>query len=159
MLDRLRQFVTELAGGPAPEFAEDDHRIAAAALLIHLVNADGIVEDEERAALRQVIRTRFGLNAAETERLLAEARARAAEAVDFYSFTSVLKRLLDRDDRLRVVEMMWEIVYADGAVSEFEDNIVWRVAELLGIEGQERIALKHRIAARMRIAPAGGAQD
>jgi len=52
------------------------------------------------------------------------------------------------NERLRLVEMMWTVAYADGAVSEFEDNLIWRVADLLGVPSTERIALRHRVAAQ-----------
>ena len=45
-----------------------------------------------------------------------------------------------------MIEMMWEIVYADGQVGEFETNLLWRAADLLGISGRERIALRERVA-------------
>jgi membrane carboxypeptidase/penicillin-binding protein len=54
------------------------------------------------------------------------------EAVDLYRFTSVIMRSVNEEGRLRIIEMMWELVYADGQVSEFEDNVVWRAADLLG---------------------------
>jgi uncharacterized tellurite resistance protein B-like protein len=149
MLDRIRRFVADLAQAEAPpEFTEDDHRVAAAALLVHIMEADGVVNEGERTALHRLIKDSFGLDDAEAERLAAEARHRDEEAIDLYAFTSVLKRHLDRDQRLRLIEMMWTMVFADGTVSELEDNIVWRVAELLGIETRDRVVLKHRIAAR-----------
>jgi len=49
--------------------------------------------------------------------------------------------------------MMWELVYADGQVSEFEDNVVWRAADLLGISSRDRIDLKHQVAERQSVAP------
>jgi uncharacterized tellurite resistance protein B-like protein len=61
-------------------------------------------------------------------------------------------REVDEKGRLRIVEMMWELVYADNQVSEFEDNVVWRAADLLGISSRDRIDLKHRVAER-RAAP------
>ena len=70
------------------------------------------------------------------------------EAVDLYRFTSVIMRELDEPGRLKIVEMMWELVYADGQVSEFEDNVVWRAADLLAVSSRDRIELKHRVAAR-----------
>jgi uncharacterized tellurite resistance protein B-like protein len=54
---------------------------------------------------------------------------------------------VDEEGRLRIVEMMWELVYADGQVTEFEDNVVWRAADLLGVSSRDGIELKHRIAA------------
>ena len=68
------------------------------------------------------------------------------EAVDLYGFTSVLKRTTDEEERLAIVEMMWEIVYADGHVHEFEDNTIWRVAELLGVSTRDRMTLRHKVA-------------
>jgi uncharacterized tellurite resistance protein B-like protein len=55
----------------------------------------------------------------------------------------------------RIIEMMWELVYADGQVSEFEDNVVWRAADLLGISSRDRIELKHQVAERQSAASAG----
>ena len=68
------------------------------------------------------------------------------EAVDLYHFTSLLNRTLDEDGRARVVEMMWEIVYADGWRDELEDNLLWRAADLLGVSPRQRIELRQRIA-------------
>jgi uncharacterized tellurite resistance protein B-like protein len=70
------------------------------------------------------------------------------DAVDLYHFTSVIMRQVDEAGRLKIVEMMWEIAYADGTVSEFEDNVVWRAADLLGVSSRDRIELKHQVAAR-----------
>ena len=80
------------------------------------------------------------------------------EAVDLYHFTSVIMRSLDEDGRKRIVQMMWELVYADGQVSEFEDNVVWRAADLLGVSSRDRIDLKRRVAER-RSAPSTGSSD
>jgi len=151
MLETLRQFLTDLAGAPeADGFAVDDYRVAAAALLINLTGVDGVVSDAERTALHDSLKSHFGLDEAETAELISAARSRESEAVDLYAFTSVLKRSLDAAGRAQIVEMMWEIVFADGAVHELEDNIVWRAAELLGVSTRERVELKRRIAARAR---------
>ena len=55
-------------------------------------------------------------------------------------------RSVNEEGRLRIIEMMWELVFADGHVTEFEDNIVWRAADLLGISQRDRLNLKHRVA-------------
>src|SRR5262249_56338838 len=68
------------------------------------------------------------------------------EAIDLYHFTRLLNRSLDEEGRLRMVEMMWQVVYADHQVTEFEDNLIWRAADLLGVSQQERIALRERVA-------------
>ena len=70
------------------------------------------------------------------------------DAVDLYRFTSVLCRELDQDGRKRVVEMLWEVVLADGVVDEFETNLVWRVAELIGVSTRDRVTLRKMVEAR-----------
>ena len=93
-----------------------------------------------------MIKRAFALDDAATTELVAEATEAEHEAIDLYHFTSLINRSLDEDGRGRVVEMMWEIVYADGRVSEFESNLIWRAADLLGISSRERIELGRRVA-------------
>ena len=81
--------------------------------------------------------------------MLRDARQSEQEAVDLYHFTSLVKRRLNAEGRAKLIEMMWEIAYADGAVHEFEDNVVWRVAELIGVEARERVLLRQQVALRL----------
>ena len=149
MLDALRRFLNDLScASEHDSFAVDDYRVAAAALLVNLVGVDGAVEESEKRALHDVLKAHFSLDEAETASLISAARRREADSVDLYAFTSVLKRSLDAEGRAEVIEMMWEIAFADGEAHEIEDNIVWRAADLLGVADRERIELKRRIAAR-----------
>jgi uncharacterized tellurite resistance protein B-like protein len=79
------------------------------------------------------------------DKLIASATLAEGDAVDLYHFTSVIMRTVNEEGRLRIIEMMWELVYADGRVTEFEENVVWRAADLLAVSGQERIELKRRV--------------
>ena len=149
MFDSLRKLISEIGeGGKHPSrFEDDDYRLAAAALLVHAASIDGNVSDIERAKLHGVIKQRFSLDDAATDELVAEATAAEQQAIDLYRFTARLNRSLDEPARARVVEMMWQIVYADGIVTEFEDNLIWRAADLLGVSRDERIALRERVVA------------
>ena len=153
MLKKLQKFLRDVTvgDGGANEFDADDHRLCAAALLVHLISVDGVVDDAERAKLRQVLKNSYDLDEKSTSELIKEAGKRNMEAVDLYGFTSVLKRRLDVEGRRKVVEMMWEMVFADGEVHEFEDNTVWRVTELLGLPASDRLALRRRVANRENI--------
>ncbi len=149
MLDKLRQFIAEVASPLTQDnrpFSDTDYRLAATALLIHVVSLDGEPSEVEKRKLHTVLQTRFQLDAATVNQLIAEATLVEGEAVDLYHFTSVIMRSVDEEGRKRIVEMMWELVYADGNVSEFEDNVMWRAADLLGVSSRDRIQLKHRIA-------------
>ncbi|GGB39203.1 hypothetical protein GCM10011316_09050 [Roseibium aquae] len=148
MFTALKHFLQELTFGESEKvkFAEDDKRLAAAALLFHLVDIDGVVDENESRKLRDILKAHFSLTDAETNELIKTAKQKDSEAVDLYGFTSVLKRTADEQERLAIVEMMWEIVYADGHVHEFEDNTIWRVAELLGISTRDRMLLRQKVA-------------
>lgn len=148
MFDSLKAFIADITGPSAPEreFLDGDYRLATAALLVHAANADGVIDASERIKLRAIIETEFGLDAGATSRLIALAEQTDKEAVDFYHFTSVLKRALDDTGRHKVIEMMWNIAFADGEVTEFEENAVWRVAELLGVSTRDRVLLRQKAA-------------
>ena len=148
MLQAFKQFLSELTMGekdPA-RFQGDDYRLAAAALLIHAALIDGAMSDVERNRLVGIIMLRFGLDEAAANELVAEATQAEQQAVDLYHFTSLLNRTLDEGGRQQVIEMMWQIAYADGRVSEFEDNLIWRAADLLYVSSEARIALRQRVA-------------
>src|SRR5258708_15998817 len=135
MLDGLRQFIADVVSPTAHEdrvFDDTGYRLAATALLIHVISLDGEPSEVEKRKLHSLIESRFGLAPGAADRLIASATQVEGEAVDLYRFTSVIMRSVDEAGRLRIVEMMWELVYADGQVSEFEDNVVWRAAHLPG---------------------------
>src|SRR5216683_8361348 len=130
MLESLKQFLADLAGGTKPQhrFQDGDYRLAGAALLIHVSTIDGEASPAERTKLHSVLKNGFNLDDEGTVELIDEASAADRDAVDLYHFTSLINRALDEAGRRRIVEMMWEIIYADGRVTEFEDNLLWRAA-------------------------------
>jgi uncharacterized tellurite resistance protein B-like protein len=143
MISALKRFLADLGGAPESKpLTTDEGRLAAAALLYHVTVIDGDVGDEERSRLRALLRERFALDDAGLDDLMAAAEDADKQAVDLYGFTSILKQRLDIAERERLVAMMWDLVYADGKVHEFEDNLIWRVAELLGVSSEVRIRLK-----------------
>lgn len=150
MLDGLRQFIADIVSpdGVQRVFDETDYRLAATALLIHIVSLDGAPTAVEKRKLHSLIETSFKLDPGTADRLIASATRAESDAVDLYRFTSVIMREVDEAGRGRIVEMMWEMVFADGKVTEFEDNVLWRAADLLGISGRDRIDLKHLVQER-----------
>jgi uncharacterized tellurite resistance protein B-like protein len=148
LFDALKNFVAELTDGTT-DASLDDHslRLATAALLIHAAAIDGSLSEAERHALQDLLKQRFALDDTAAAELIEQAIVADEKAVDLYRFTRVLNERLDENERLRMVEMLWAVAYADGAPSDFENNLIWRVADLLGVSGAERIALRQRVAA------------
>jgi uncharacterized tellurite resistance protein B-like protein len=150
MLQSLKRFLSDLSSGQKHHdtFEENDYRLAAAALLVHAAMIDGAVSESERHKLVGTLMLRFDLDEAAAHELMREATEAEQEAVDLYRFTSLLNRSLDEISRQQLVEMMWQIVYADGQVTEFEDNLIWRAADLLHVPSRVRIELRRRVAER-----------
>jgi uncharacterized tellurite resistance protein B-like protein len=147
---KLKALVDRVLGDDqrALTLREEELQLAAAALLVHASLVDGHADPEERRKLKALLQSRFDLGGDEMRRILGEAEAWEQESVDLYSFTSVLCRELDQDGRKRIIEMLWEVVMADGVVHEFEANLVWRAAELLGISTRDRVLLRKAVESR-----------
>ncbi|MCB1450613.1 MAG: TerB family tellurite resistance protein [Nitratireductor sp.] len=148
MFSALKKFLFDDKSGTSGSgpgvFDGDEKQIAEAALMFHVIAADGIVTEDEKQRLAQSLEAHFGLTQSQTAQLIEAARDADMEAIDLFSFTRILRRELDHEQRLQLVANLWDMVYADGVVHELEDNIVWRVAELLDVEARERMELKRR---------------
>lgn len=146
MFERMISFLKELPAAGSKASREDDPRVAAAALMYHVMDADGDRQDVEWERVKQLLSQSYGISGAELDRLVKAGEQADNEAIDLYAFTSVLKRSLDDQARKDFIGMMWEIVYADGELHEMEDNTIWRIAELIGVESRDRVEAKRKAA-------------
>lgn len=125
---------------------EDEQlRLAVIPLLVRAALIDGSMDGAESEQLKRTISERFELDESEALELIETGKKREAEAVDLYGFTSIITQKLDQDGRAKIVRMLWEIVLADGVVDEFESNLVWRTAELIGISTRDRVRLRKEV--------------
>jgi len=149
LFDAIRSFVADLANGDGQsgDLGGDEFHVAYAALLVHAAAIGGTVSATERAKLKSLLTQRFDLDDAAADDLIARATDADERAVDLYHFTRLLNERLDEPGRLRLIETMWTLAYADGALSDYENNLIWRVADLLGVSQAERVALRQRAAA------------
>jgi uncharacterized tellurite resistance protein B-like protein len=129
------------------ETASNDPKLSVAALLVHLAAVDGSIKDAERQAIRGALMDHYDLDDQSVERLIKQAAQRDAEAVDFYRFTSGITQL-PMQDRVEIIRMMWTVVFADRQNHELEDNMVWRIAELIGVSSRDRTVLRNQIRGR-----------
>jgi uncharacterized tellurite resistance protein B-like protein len=149
MFERFLSFLTDMPSHG--EDKTDDPRVAAAALLFHIMDADGVRQDVERERIRALLAETYDLTGQSLDQLLKAGEEADSAAIDLYAFTSVLKRHLDEEGRAHFIELMWEICYADGDLHELEDNTLWRTAELLGVDRRARV--EARQAVRRRTVP------
>ncbi len=136
--------ISKLFKDPKQEIKTPDTNIALAALLIHLAAVDGVVTDTEQTAINEILTSHFNLDKKQVSLLIEEATKADSQAVDFYQFTSSLSRL-EEVERINIIRLLWQVTFADGYNHELEDNMVWRIAELIGVSNRERTILRKEI--------------
>ena len=119
-------------------------RVATAVLLVETMRADFIVEPAERARLRQLLAQRFALGDDELDALLDEAEREADHMVSLQHVTRQLNEHCTQADKLRVIEMMWQLVFADGNKDHYEEHLLRQVAELLYVSHGDFIQARHK---------------
>ena len=148
MPTRLSRFLRDLIDRRSDRaFDLDDPRLAVAALMAHVVAVDGAVTPREQSRWEGELARRYDMTAEEARALAEAGRAAELETSDLMTFTAGLTRRLAPAERLDVVRMLWEMVLADGEIHEFEDNVVWRIADLLGIGPRDRMLLRKEVEA------------
>ncbi|WP_429814915.1 TerB family tellurite resistance protein [Ensifer sp. B1-9] len=147
MFERLRTFLDGLTG-PTTQIEHGDPRVAVIALCFQVMEADGRILASERRKMRSVIKKHYKLDDASLAALIEAGETAESEAIDFYQFTAEIKRHLSEEQRIELVGMLWDIVYADGERSEMEDHVIWRIADLLGVSGRDRVLQRQVAAAR-----------
>lgn len=159
MLARLQRFLDRLdSGGGSAAAPRDELATAAAVMLVKAAALDGGVDPRERAVAADRLVERFGVPPAEIEQVMAEAAHTAEESVDLYGFTRVLKDRLDHDGRLMLMEALWEVVYADGTLHDYEAQLMRRLAGLLFVGDRDSGVARKRALAKLGL-DAGGASD
>jgi uncharacterized tellurite resistance protein B-like protein len=113
--------------------AEQLLRLATAVMLVEVMRADASFHAGEREAVRAALVDKFGLTADEAARLAELAEAEAREATDLFAFTSRINERFEMPAKLRMIEHMWRVAYADGHLSEHERHVMWRIADLLHV--------------------------
>ena len=154
MLGKLKALFTRVDGAAEDvAAAPDDHHIAAAALMIEAAMTDGAFDDVERDRIAVLIERQFGVPKDEAARIMAHGEGKAENAVDIYSFLRVIVENFDHDERVRLIEMLWEVALSDGVIHEHEDTLVRRVCGMLGVTDRESGAARKRVRDRLAATP------
>ncbi|WP_455203613.1 tellurite resistance TerB family protein [Kaarinaea lacus] len=146
MLEAIKKFFdTHIA--EANEIKEDvGHRlrVATAALLLETARADFSIDDDEMRHVADSLQTTFELSAQETDELLALAKKEAQLATCYHEFTSLINNGFSLEEKIQVVELMWQVAYSDNVLEKYEEALIRKIAELLYVPHGEFIAAKHR---------------
>lgn len=150
MLRKLHELLTETLGGELEEPADEQQeiRLAAAVLLVEIARADAGEAAHERQQAERLLQQRFDLDSGQSRQLIELASDRVDESISLFEFTNRLKDALDEPGRGDIVEMLWDVVYADGEVDRYEEHLMRRISDLLYVTHSEFIRRKHLAADR-----------
>jgi uncharacterized tellurite resistance protein B-like protein len=147
MFRSIKSFIADIAGDAAPRPSAGDSALAITALLVRVATVNREMTTARGMMLHAIVKSRFELDDRTTARLVKESAVVVSAAVDLYRFTRQLNEVLDQEGRRQIIQMMWQIVYADGIADEFELNLIWRTADLLGVSTRQRVELRQRVLA------------
>ena len=150
MLNRIKTLFKENSVKVA-EPNIDELQAAAAALLVEAACMDGKFDDQERKSILILLEQHFNLNDDESSTLLVEAEKLIENAGDLYTFTRVIKDKYEPKQRVALIEMLWEVAFADGNVDYYEANLISRVAGLIFVNDFDRGEARKRVMARLGI--------
>jgi len=149
MLQHIRRL---FAPEPPRAHAAHELHLAAGALLIEAALLDGHFDAQERAAVSRVLQEKFTLSPEETEDLIAAATQKVEASTQLFEFTRVIAKHFSNEERIQLVEMLCEVMYADGALHDLEASLLRRVGELVYVSDRDRGAARRRVMHRLGIA-------
>jgi uncharacterized tellurite resistance protein B-like protein len=140
--------------GGAPEAERGRHsgtelQIAAAALMVEAALMDDEFDPGERTRILGLVGERFGLSREESESIVEAAEARVSDAAAIHGFTRVVKQAFDHEERIDLLEMLWEVAYADGELHDYEANLMRRLAGLLHVSDRDSGLARKRALERL----------
>ncbi len=153
MIEKLKALLLK-GGGPKGKVdtGEESLRLATAALLAETAMMDGCFDEDERHVVLSILQRHFGLSEAEAEELMEAGREEVEASSQLYGFTRTIKDNFSHEQRIAMIEMLWEVAYADGHVHHFESNLVRRVAGLIYVTDRESGEARKRVGRRTETA-------
>lgn len=152
MIERLLNFLTGEAV-PAPQQGADELQLAVAALLIEAARMDESFDASERETIERLLAAKFDLPPAEVQALIEAAEERSRNATQYFPFTRAILKRMTTEQRVEIIEMLWEVAYADGTLDAHEDMLLRQIAGLIHVPDRDRglarkRAMEKAIAAR-----------
>lgn len=155
MINRIKTLLSGGAGQTqetASRHSFAELQVAAAALLVEAAQMDADFDAAERRKILDLVRARFELTETEAESLLELADHKVANASQLYSFTRVVKDNFNHEERVELIEMLWEVVYADGTLHDLEASLMRRIAGLIYVPDRESGAARKRALSKLGLA-------
>lgn len=152
MFARLKRLLTEQsspASGSGRQHSFEERQLAAAALMVEAARLDDDFDADERSRIEGLLKDQFGLSADEAGDLLAAGEKASNDSVEWQGFTRMIKDGFEPEERIALIEMLWEVAYADGKLHDYEASLIRRITGLLYVADRESGEARKRVLARL----------
>lgn len=149
MLKTIKQFFEQNISLDTEVDIEHRLKLATAALMIEIMKQDGETKNEEIEAVKQSLQTKFELTKTEINELFTLASEEARQSVDLYQFTSLIREHFSSEKKIKTIEYLWTVAYADNHLNAHEEHLIRRIAELLYVSHQDFMKTKHKVQEKM----------
>ena len=148
MLRAIKNYFDTHLSESKNEDIEHQLQLATAALLIEMMQQDEHEHENEKRTIRAALQEKFSLTEDETDSLYLLANQEVVEATDYYQFTNLIARNFSQEQKIKIIEYLWAIAYADNELDAYEEHMVRRIADLIYVSHKDFIQTKHRVLAR-----------
>ena len=129
---------------------QDALNLAVAALLVEMLHADGEADENEQQHLHKILKQQYHLTTEQISELTELATEELHQATDYYQFTSLINTHFDQSKKIKIVEQLWQIAFADGKVDSLEEHYLRKIADLIFVPHSEFIKAKLRVSERTK---------
>jgi uncharacterized tellurite resistance protein B-like protein len=147
MMERLKKYFGQSSGDSAADAADKglhDIRIAACALFLEMAEADGEFSSEERESILSILHTEYDLSRDDAALLIEASRKAREQSTDLWHFTNLINQNYSTEEKIRIIELVWKIIFSDHKLDAHEDYLVHKLANLLRLQHKQLIEAKLR---------------
>lgn len=149
MLTAIKSFFDNKISTPSEDRSDHQLKLATAALLVEMMNQDSRVSPQEIDTVKVSLTEHFSLTVAESDTLFELAEKEAAEAVDYYQFTGLIAKDVPQSQKVKIIELLWSVAYADLHLDAIEDNMVRKIANLIHVPHKDLMQTKHKVQSKI----------
>ncbi len=149
MLKAIKNFFDEKIKIQEPENLEHSLNLATAALMVEMMLNDGKVHEAEEQVLKKKLQQLFALSSTETSDLFDMAHKEVKDAVSYHQFTTLIAKNFSQPQKIKVIEHLWAVAYADNHLDPYEELMVRKISDLISVSHSDFINAKHRVIKEM----------
>jgi uncharacterized tellurite resistance protein B-like protein len=145
MLDVVKHYFSKAAAEVSKDAnpnAAHDTRVATCALFVEIARIDGKFTEAEMATILSILKQKYGLPQDHADALIAEAERQLEKSVDLWHFTKLINENYSTDEKIKIIETIWQIVYVDGKMDQYEHYLMSKLQNLLRLTHDQLITAK-----------------